>query len=321
MRCGSISWSVISKLFLVLILFSIISSASASGIQYLPENEKSQDYFISFEEGEEIQFADVRPGNNESVKFPGTINGTYFKDKNISKIICTLEAKIDHRWYAEENKRGKKWFVKVQPERIELGRDEQERFKVIVDVPSEISFNSKGELSLTGTVRTLPNDDIYQLRDVNGLVRIQYYADWDLSTPELKNSVKKGEQTVFKVNINNLGNARDIFYQSVHNEKTLLGSEIKIEFPSTMEVGEKAKRTFEIVVKTNKDTPSGEYPIRVSSYPTDINEIKAAGGQAYQIEFTLIVEPTFIEKYWIPSLIVIVIILIIIVVKIVRRKR
>ena len=57
------------------------------------EEIKTSIDIINFDEGSEWQIADVKPGGNNTVIFPCTINGSNFDNHNISKIICSLEAR------------------------------------------------------------------------------------------------------------------------------------------------------------------------------------------------------------------------------------
>ena len=53
---------------------------------------------IDFANGEGEKYVDVRPGADNSVNFQVTVDGSYFKENNISKIVCKLEAELGQRF-------------------------------------------------------------------------------------------------------------------------------------------------------------------------------------------------------------------------------
>jgi uncharacterized membrane protein len=285
-----------------------------------PIGSKTQ--LIKFKSGEDVQFADVRPNHQSTVNFHGLIDGRQFSgNTNVTKIICTLEARIEQRWYHEGSMYEQGWFVEIYPEDVELVPGEQKEFDVTVFVPPETSYYSKGELKVFGTAKTLPDNEIYTINEIKGKIRIQYYYAWTMASSDITTKVSKGDTAVIKVNVVNLGNGDDVFYQDMNGKDKLIKSKMNVDFPNNIEIKEKSNEEVKIKIKTTSDTPAGEYQFEFLSYPTDVKDKADSQDPNYLIKFKLIVEPDFVEEYFVLSIVAIAIILIVIVVKVVRMKK
>jgi hypothetical protein len=293
-----------------------VSAERGTTIEELPRSN-----IIQFPMGEDIQFADVSPGSNRPVNFPCIVDGGYFKGKNVTNMVVTLEATATHLWYSKNSDHNAKWDVKISPKAVELKPYEKKDFTVMITVPPKISHYSKGEVVISGLVKTSPDNKMYRTNEAMGKIRIEYYYDWNLESPDVTGSVDKGNDLSFKAEIINSGNARDIFFQDVINSDVLKDHDIEVEFPVNIEIAEKSTETVEVVVKTSEKTPKGTYPIEFVSYPTDVDENRNEANPFYHIRFVLTVEPDFIEEYLVPSLLGITIILIAVIYVLVKPKR
>lgn len=315
-RCA-LSPGILFCVIAISIMFNLTMLQPTAEADFNPILEHSKKQLINFDKSEETQYADSRPGENNSVIFTGMIDGSYFSGSNITKIVCSLKAEIKQIWYSDDNEVHQNWFSEVSPEIIELGKDEIKEFKVIVIVPPETSFYSKGELKVTGTAVTYPDNRMYSVNEINGKIRILYYEDWQISSTEVSKTIKRGETATYRITIHNLGNGQDIFFQDVGNSNELRKSDIRVEFPINTELDEKSSKDIILKVKTNENTPPGSYPIEFLSYPTDVEDIEGTENEFYKITVLLIIEPDFIEEYLWPSLIITVIIIVIVAVKLV----
>lgn len=305
-----VSLTIILVLFCLQFLIPFLNSGAAG----------SGTPLISIMDGEEEQYADVRPGNDNTVTFPCIVNSNYFDDSEVSDLSCTFEALADLYSYTRSSSVESNWPISIEPETLELKMGELKRFDVIVEVPSGTSYTSRGELRIFGTVTTQPDGEVYSINDVYGVVRINYYEDWSLKSSDMSKSVKKGEKVVFEVDIANLGNGKDVFFQTIENDIALKRSNIYLDFPANTEIDEKEARTIEISVDTSTNTPDGVYFIELYSYPIDINKVDLSGDPFYLIKFKLTVEQGLVEKYLYPSVIVTAIVIIIIAVKLFKPK-
>jgi hypothetical protein len=277
---------------------------------------------IEFSGGVVEQFVDVRPGSDNSVSFPVTIDGRSFLEKDISTIICTLEADIGQRFYSGKTTNAPGWNYQIDPQTVELSPGEQKVVTVSVSVPERTSYYSLGELTITGSVTTLPGNEVYSLNEIDGIIRISYYDDWKLTSSKLTRTIKKGETSIFEVNLHNMGNGNDIFFQSIKNENKLIKNDIKFEYPVNIELDERSTTKFDFIVTTSDKTPKGEYVIEFCSKPTDINDDEdKSGNYLYCIQFVLTVEPGTVEQYMIPSAVIFIIVLIVVFVKIVKHNK
>ena len=275
---------------------------------------------IDFANGEGEKYVDVRPGADNSVNFQVTVDGSYFKENNISKIVCKLEAELGQRFYSGKTTSAPGWDYEIDPLTIELDPDEKKVVDVRVTVPEGTSFYSVGELTITGTATTVPGNEKHSLNELEGIIRITYYDDWKLTCSKLTRTITRGELAVFEVNLFNMGNGNDIFFQSVSNENKLVKNDIKLEYPANIELDEKSTTKFDFIVSTTDKTPKDEYVIEFCSKPTDIGEGDKTGNYLYCIQFVLTVEPDALEQYLIPSAAIFIIVLIIVFVKIVKHN-
>ena len=186
---------------------------------------------------------------------------------------------------------------------------------MVVKVPTGASHYSTGEISVSGTAKTLPDNKLYDLNEIKGKIRISYYTDWDLVTKDPSKSVDKGDKTYFLVDVQNQGNAKDKFFQDIANSIELKDYDITFVYPPDVEIDEKSTEEVKITVKTSEKTPAGEYYIEFYSYPEDVDKYRESDNEYYFIKFKLTVEPDFVEQYLLPSVIVFIIVIIIVIAK------
>ncbi|UCH88937.1 MAG: hypothetical protein JSV49_11985 [Thermoplasmata archaeon] len=276
---------------------------------------------INFKEGHDQLRANAEPGENNSVYFPCLINGTYFNNKNITKIECNLDAEVTLEYYEgcdHKPEINQNWSIKVVPDLIELEPIEQKEFFVIVNVPAGMSYWVHGNVTVFGTVETFPDNKKYDIRNITGVVWIlQYLGHWNVSSVCTAQSINKGDAAVFKVKVINSGNGIEPFGFYIENFKMLheKGFEIQLE-TYHIEIDEKESEEVEIIVKTSRDTPCGNYEIdlRIGNYESiQISEIE---NHSKHIILTLNVKPDFADKYFFPSMFILIIIVTLVSVKI-----
>jgi hypothetical protein len=301
-------------MMLVIHLVSCMPTVDAEGVS-------ADRQILDFREGGGEQYADVRPGSDTTVEFPVTVDGEYFRTKDISKIICKFDAELAQRFYSGKTTSAPGWKYKIEPDTIELGPNEKKDIVVEVYVPEETSYYSVGELRISGTATTVPGNEVYDLNEIDGIIRIIYYDEWKLTCSKIARTLTKGDIAVFEVMLHNMGNGNDIFFQSVSNDNKLMKKDIKLEYPVNVDLDEKSVTKFDVIVTTSDKTPKGDYVIEFCSKPTDINNDEdKVGNYLYCLQFIITVEPDTFEQLMIPSVVIFIILVIIVFVKIVRRN-
>jgi hypothetical protein len=274
---------------------------------------------IKFRDGEEEQFADVRPGNDNTVIFTGIINGNIFDDDDVSTITISLDAYINELTYSGSSYEVPDWVIDITPRVFEMYPWEFKEFNVEVTVPPGTSFYSRGELKVSGTATTSPDGVTHSINEITGVIRIMYYDDWNVYSPDISKVITRGDSVTFEVEILNRGNGNDVFFQTIDNVDKLKKNHIYADFPVNIELEEKAKETIEVRIDSSDSTPEGEYYIDFYSYPVDVEQVEELDNQFYRIKFKLVIEPVVYEKYFYHSVAITIIALILISVKIVRR--
>jgi hypothetical protein len=291
------------------------------------EGKNEKNMLVFFNEYQEVQIANVTPGENNSVYFLCKIDGAYFKDKNITKIKCSLGAVIEPNWErinAKDQKIDRNWSIEVIPDVIELEPVEQKEFFVIVNVPSGMSYWAFGNVTVFGTVETLPDNNKYEINNISGIVRIKQYSDWNISSLKTSQSINKGDTTIFKVNVTNSGNGVEPFAFEFDSDKLKWFSEKGFNIQSEtyhINIDEKQSKEVKITVKTSKETPPGDYEIDLRIGNHESIELSQIENHSKHIIFLLNVKPDFVDKYFFLSTIIVIIFVIIICVKIISIKK
>lgn len=210
----------VSKAFFVIIVL-LIGSA-----QMIPTNANASSrpvVRLSFDEGEEVQYADVYPGANNTVIFNGTVEAEMNRWGPLYPVEIELQAELD-----------KDWDCQLEPSKFIISPGAKAPFSVEVIVPPQTLCNVRAKLVVKGRANySFPEPVTYGITHISGTVMINQYHNFSLlSTHPVLETTRSGK-VVFNLGINNEGNVEDIFQIEVVNFEELVnkGFEINILHP------------------------------------------------------------------------------------------
>ncbi|UCH88319.1 MAG: hypothetical protein JSV49_08625 [Thermoplasmata archaeon] len=220
---------------------------------------------LEFEEGEEEQTADVRPGEDNSVVFPGTVTAQLAAGGAVQDVVVTLVGSTDLNWP-----------VTINPPKVQMEPGTEVPFTATVTVPEETSSSILGTLSVSGTAQAFPGAGAYRVEPIYGTIKIEQYYGLSLMCDEPDKKGHPGTQVGYDLGIENQGNGKDTFEVQVTNKDQLLQRDISVSLSqSLIEIEEKT--TENITVSVN--IPSSQTSI--SNYDINI-EAKSLGGEQNQ---------------------------------------
>jgi hypothetical protein len=198
---------------------------------------------IRFIEGEEEQIADVSPGANGSVFFPGIIMVETSSGSEVQDVFVSLNGST-----------GLNWPVTIVPSQILAKPGIEETFTVKVLVPPETSNFISDTLTVSGTAEPNPGTEKYNLSPITGSIRIAQFYKFALECDDPSKDVGLGEQVQFQLKIWNYGNGRDTFAVRILDLDKLSANGFTVELgTNTVEVDEKSLKEISIMVKAPSD--------------------------------------------------------------------
>jgi hypothetical protein len=211
---------------------------------------------MKFDPGEDIQYADVAPGDSGLVFFPGTVSADLAAGGTVQDVVVTLDAFTDLGWPTT-----------VEPDTIYLDPGTTEAsFLATVSVPPETSWNVSEALTVSGTAMAYPGALRYYVGTISGTIIINQYYRFSLGCEEPYQECCPDSNLCYNLTIFNEGNGNDKFSVEITNLDYLSRESFTVNIGSpTIEIQEKRGDQVPIMVKT----PSSEGSIGV--YDIDIS--------------------------------------------------
>ncbi len=196
---------------------------------------------LEFDEGEETQEADVRPGESGYVTFPGTVSADLAAGGSVQDVLVNLEA------WTEEG-----WPASVTPSTLLLqpGTEEAE-FLATVTVPPETSSSIVGTLYVGGTAEAFPGSLRYSIQSITGTIIIKQYYKFSISCDQPYQECCPDSEMCYNLSIFNEGNGNDSFDIHVTNLEDLTLNSLTVTLGSnTIPIPEKSDGQISILVRT-----------------------------------------------------------------------
>jgi len=185
---------------------------------------------LKFDEGEEVQYADVAPGDSGLVCFPGTVSADLAAGGSVQDVRVNLMASTDQGWPAN-----------IEPAVIILnpGTEEAE-FLATVSVPPETSWNISGVLTVSGTAAAFPGTLQYTVPPITGTIKINQYHRFSVGCDEPYQECCPESELCYEFNIYNEGNGPDKFNVEITNALYLTQESFTVNLETTtIEIPEK----------------------------------------------------------------------------------
>lgn len=303
------SGKVIRSIFIILILLIGL-------FQIIPNNSIAiGDPVVNlrFIEGEEVQSANVRPGESGEVSFHGTVSADIPAGGAIQDVIVHLRAATDQGWPTT-----------ITPATLALQPGTEEApFVATVKVPIETSYGTNGVIIIDGTAETFPGSSTSEIQPITGSILINQYFRFQLDCDRPTLKATSGSDVIFELIIRNEGNGRDRFSLEVNNLDELTRDDFEIELSrSTIEIPEKGEQIVEVTIKVpegSKGVGKNNIEMKVSS------EMEPLGERMYQ-RYTLTLEVSednilLSTDFWAITIVVIILIVCIIVIWKYKKSR
>jgi hypothetical protein len=195
--------------FILVLVVMFISSL----IVFIPGSAEAigePQVILEFDEGEEVQTAEVAPGKKSVVVFPGTVTvylaaGSQVQDVEI-QLIGTIE---------------QGWPVTINPETLSMEHGDNESFTATVIVPADACCDIPSILEVSATAKTFPGALIYRTAPINGTINITQYYGVSLESNESLMDANTGDHCRYHLKVNNDGNGRDVFEVNIVNRNDL----------------------------------------------------------------------------------------------------
>jgi uncharacterized membrane protein len=191
-------------------------------------------------EDQEVQYADVRPGESGLVLFPATVSADIPFGSSVQNVMVELRASSEHGWGAT-----------VMPAVINVDPGtEVIPFSVTVEVPTGTSATTQATVIVDGTATTYPGNTQSEIDPLYGTILINPYSRFTVGSNSPYLETTPDSEVEFEVFIQNEGNAIDRFEISIINLDDLADDDFEVSVdPETIEIPEKGKGTITVTVK------------------------------------------------------------------------
>jgi uncharacterized membrane protein len=206
---------------------------------------------LRWDEGQEVQYADVEPGESGIVVFWGVVSA----DLTVGGAI--QDVRIELRVSSNEG-----WTATISPATVMLNPGTEEKaFSVEVEVPPETLTSENSIITVSGTAWAFPGSDNSQTEvpPITGAIIIEQYCRFEICCEKPYILIEPGNEARFEIFIRNEGNAKDEFEVTINNINDLVNEDLQIELDREMvQVPVNGNGTVIMVVKT-PETDMGEF--------------------------------------------------------------
>jgi hypothetical protein len=266
----------INQLILILIIFGLFLQLAS----YKVEAVGAPVVTIKFDEGEEEQIADVRPGEHGTVVFTGTVEARIPAGSNVQDVIVNLEGSVDVGW-----------SVTLNPDVVQVDPGGEAHFQATVQVPPETSYYIQATLTVSGTAQSYPGAGTYNVQGTTGTIRIEQFYKFSLSCEQPVAETKIGTRATYELKIHNEGNGRDTFSINVVNDNELYKRGITTSLSSKMiDINEKEIQKINIRAEVDNNKQNiGTHTISVEVYSDQQKEVEGTTfSQRYDLSLKVV---------------------------------
>ncbi len=210
---------------------------------------------LEFDEGEEIQEVDVRPGESGLVTFPGTVSADLAAGGSVQDVVVELYGSTDQGWP-----------VTISPAQMVLQPGTEEvPFAATVSVTPETSSYVTGILTIGGTAMAFPGALRYAIQSIEGTILIEQYYRFSVGCDRPYQDCSPDSEVCYNFSIYNEGNGNDSYEIQVTNLEYLTQNSFSVALESsTIAIPEKNNDQISILVRTPTGKNSyGAYDIEL----------------------------------------------------------
>jgi uncharacterized membrane protein len=198
---------------------------------------------LEWDSGQEVQYADVRPGESGLTTFTGTVSADLPLGSAIQDVRIELRASSEHGW-----------DTCITPETVILNPGNEEKsFSVTVQVPPETSTSVDAIITVWGTAWAFPGSDNSETEvpPIYGTIFVDQYCRFKIGSKQSFFDTEPGSEVQFDVFIRNEGNGQDQYQISIKNLDELEDDGFEVSIDREMiEVPEKGNGTVVVTVQT-----------------------------------------------------------------------
>lgn len=198
---------------------------------------------LRWDDGQEVQHADVEPGEPGTVSFTGTASADLQAGGAVQDVRVELRVTSEHGWDAT-----------VTPAVFMINPGTEEKaFEVVVRVPPETSTSVDAFIIVSGTATAFPGSDSSQTEvpPITGSIIVTQYFRYIFGCNKPYIQSEPGEEVQFELFIGNQGNARDTYVISVPNLDDLVDDGFDVSLDrETIEVPEKGNGSVIVTVQS-----------------------------------------------------------------------
>lgn len=162
------------------------------------------------------------PDDDGLVYFTGTVTpGDKYLKTEADIITVELNVTVEHQWPST-----------ITPRTIYFTGSDigvSKIFEAIIRVPQFTSFQTPGNISITGNIITSPENQTYQLNPAKGIIRIMPYYGLEVQPLIVNQTMKSGNSTFIELNIHNTGNSLERYILQIPDLDTLKDEGIILE--------------------------------------------------------------------------------------------
>ena len=197
---------------------------------------------VRWNPGQEVQEAEVKPGEHGTVLFSGIVNCELVAGGTFQKVVVSLSATSQQGW-----------IPTVNPPQITFSpnTDTDVPFSVTVTVPSETSFYIADEIQVAGKGVAYPG--IFQdiIEPISATIRVKQFYKFSMECAKAYQEVAPAERLVYNLRVKNHGNARDTFHIAIQNLEKLAKQDFTVTLSTdTIEVEPKDEGVVQIPIGT-----------------------------------------------------------------------
>lgn len=210
---------------------------------------------LTFHPGEEEQIAYVGPDDDGIVEFHGSasLDAAFSSDNQTVKLFLNGSTDMG-------------WPVTFESDIIQLYSLEEVPFTAKVMVPLRTSYFVSSNLHITGHAN-IDNETVTPyVSDIEGVIRIAQFYEFNVTSPELIKNVEPGDNVEFRMDITNTGNGRDTISFFIGNIEELASSGFNIVLGThVIQVDEGQTASVIMTVYTPENMKHDIYNIKIKS--------------------------------------------------------
>ena len=237
---------------------------------------------IKFDNDEE--HADVGPGENGVVVFPGTVTVNAVGPGQSFQLI-----------FVELSVNAQGLECSVSPSSLTFQASQTgtaQPFQAVIRVPNFTSCTEEYRVRVTGTATTEPGTQSYPLDPADGMVKVNQYCMAKVTPEVQERSIRGGGEEWIRVEVQNTGNGQDGFRFAVQGSNALeeKGITFEVDSEQTM-VPEGSTAEMSMKISVSEKAPEGKIMIEFHIISSESKAYSSVG--VGKIELDIEQEPSF----------------------------